>query len=211
MRNKPFVSAQRRYDNARVREHEIRQRLCEECGKVISGGDSVFQHHVVSHEAAFICYQLYHFEKGSIIPKQYYGHQEAKLQKPTEDEKAHHSESSATPEKRTFRKTIMSQQVKEKQPPAKKPKLAITPKAETKAPPEPAFIQEDIVELQLSSESDSTNTTDDEEEIPADLLLLSGSESEVSGVDEEDVQEDYKMLAQGTSSRGRQRKPKPIN
>ncbi|CAD5226827.1 unnamed protein product [Bursaphelenchus xylophilus] len=203
MRNKPFVSAQRRYDNARVREHEIKQRICEECGKVISGGDSIFQHHVVSHEAAFICYQLYHFEKGNIMPRSYFGKHEAKHQKQENKSPIKVEEPSPSSEKRSFRKTILSQHIKER--PAKKPK--ITP-AFKPAPREERFIQDEVVEPQLSSESDTTESTDDEE-VPELITGSSESDSEGSYVEEE-MPDEYRSLAQGTSSRGRQRKPRPI-
>lgn len=61
-----IFSAQQRYDNIRVRENEMHSRLCRECGRIVHGDDLNFQHHIISHEAAFICYQIYHFEKGTV-------------------------------------------------------------------------------------------------------------------------------------------------
>uniref|UniRef100_A0A915EA68 Uncharacterized protein n=1 Tax=Ditylenchus dipsaci TaxID=166011 RepID=A0A915EA68_9BILA len=60
-----FISAQRRYDNVRVRDAEITKRLCYECGDVIVGGDKEYQEHILWHEATFLVYQLYHFESSS--------------------------------------------------------------------------------------------------------------------------------------------------
>ncbi|KAI6213031.1 hypothetical protein M3Y94_00101500 [Aphelenchoides besseyi] len=78
---RPFLSAQRRYDNMRIRENEIQHRVCFDCGRVVHGNDMVFQHHMVTHEAAFICYQLYHFEKGTTMPRNYAGKSTAILTK----------------------------------------------------------------------------------------------------------------------------------
>ncbi|KAI1729290.1 hypothetical protein DdX_01522 [Ditylenchus destructor] len=60
---RPFVSAQRRYDNVRVRDAEMKKRLCYECGEVIDGGEKQYQEHILSHEATYLAYQLYHSEK----------------------------------------------------------------------------------------------------------------------------------------------------
>lgn len=56
--NHVICSAQRRYDNLRVRESDIQQRLCFDCGRIVNGDDFAFQQHMIAHEAAFICYQV---------------------------------------------------------------------------------------------------------------------------------------------------------
>ncbi|KAI6199201.1 zinc transporter ZIP9 isoform X2 [Aphelenchoides besseyi] len=76
-----LAPAQRRYDNMRIRENEIQHRVCFDCGRVVHGNDMVFQHHMVTHEAAFICYQLYHFEKGTTMPRSFAGKSTAILTK----------------------------------------------------------------------------------------------------------------------------------
>lgn len=38
-----FVSAQRRYDNVRVRDSEMLKRVCQECGAVLVGAEKEYQ------------------------------------------------------------------------------------------------------------------------------------------------------------------------
>jgi hypothetical protein len=38
-----FISAQNRYDNRRVRDSELRKRVCYECGRVLLKGEREYQ------------------------------------------------------------------------------------------------------------------------------------------------------------------------
>ncbi|KAL3098600.1 hypothetical protein niasHT_013174 [Heterodera trifolii] len=60
---KPFVSAQRRYDNVRVRDSEFHTRVCLECGAVLTGAEKDYQEHLLVHESVNLLYQLDCFER----------------------------------------------------------------------------------------------------------------------------------------------------
>nr|CAD2155093.1 unnamed protein product [Meloidogyne enterolobii] len=61
-RNNKFVTAQRRYDNVRVRDSEMKSRLCCECGQQIFG-EKKYQEHIIAHECTFLAYNLYYTEQ----------------------------------------------------------------------------------------------------------------------------------------------------
>ncbi|KAI3410052.1 hypothetical protein GPALN_006416 [Globodera pallida] len=60
---KPFVSAQRRYDNVRVRDSEFFKRVCFDCGRVLIGAEKDYQEHLLTHESIQLLYQLDYFER----------------------------------------------------------------------------------------------------------------------------------------------------
>ncbi|KAH7720934.1 hypothetical protein AAVH_11572 [Aphelenchoides avenae] len=65
---KDWALAQRRYENKRVTESAIRHWLCYDCGAVIEGSHQ-YQQHVLTHEVASICQQLYHSEKKALTQR----------------------------------------------------------------------------------------------------------------------------------------------
>ncbi|KAL7078699.1 hypothetical protein ACQ4LE_002257 [Meloidogyne hapla] len=63
-----FVTAQRRYDNVRVRDSEMKSRLCCECGQQIFG-EKKYQEHIIAHECTYLAYNLYYTEQANISSK----------------------------------------------------------------------------------------------------------------------------------------------
>ncbi|KAH7720935.1 hypothetical protein AAVH_11573 [Aphelenchoides avenae] len=90
-RKKPFLSAQRRYENKRVTESAIRHWLCYDCGAVIEGSHQ-YQQHVLTHEVASICQQLYHSEKKALTQRKKLLPKESSSSKLVENRKRPHSE-----------------------------------------------------------------------------------------------------------------------
>ena len=64
-----FISAQRRYDNHRVRDSQLDKRICYECGRILTSGEHEYQEHILTHEAIYLAYQLYYAETKQNIRK----------------------------------------------------------------------------------------------------------------------------------------------
>uniref|UniRef100_A0A915D828 C2H2-type domain-containing protein n=1 Tax=Ditylenchus dipsaci TaxID=166011 RepID=A0A915D828_9BILA len=55
------LSAQERYNQKVIAVDKMRQRMCYECGEFIATSD--YQKHTLEHEAVYLSYQLYYFER----------------------------------------------------------------------------------------------------------------------------------------------------